>query len=94
MKGSKCTAVFTNHALLKTCLQATSALGVPEEKVYILGIPNDAKVDEGPRSVESLISEGASMSPISSLAWDNDEPGNDRIAFLCPTSGTSGMQVG
>ncbi|KAF3763942.1 hypothetical protein M406DRAFT_51177 [Cryphonectria parasitica EP155] len=96
LKASKPSAIFTNHALLKTCLEATKSSGlVPGEKVYILDFPGDAPRNESLcgelplHSVEKMISEGQSMSSIDPVTWDADE---ERVAFLCPTSGTSGMQ--
>ncbi|RFU79722.1 amp-dependent ligase [Trichoderma arundinaceum] len=95
MKRSNCHAVFTNYALLPTCLEATNGVGILADNVFILEIPGIPKPDDGPgaslHTVEALIAEGSSLSTINPVNWD-DEEGTERVAYLCPTSGTSGMQ--
>lgn len=97
VKQSKCSAVFTNHILLNTCLEGTGSAGMSTDKVYILDFPGDAKpADESASSrlsVETLISEGRSLDSIETVNFDNDDENVDRVALFCPTSGTSGMQV-
>ncbi|KAK5988825.1 Fatty-acyl-AMP ligase ecdI [Cladobotryum mycophilum] len=95
LKRSNCVTIFTNYALLPTCLEATGSAGISGDRVYILDIPGYVKPDDGPGktllSVENLIAQGRSLDAIDSVNWDDDE-GAERVAFLCPTSGTSGFQ--
>ena len=44
------------------------------------------------KSIDELLSLGKTLGPLPALGWSAEEA-QGRIAYLCPTSGTSGVQV-
>lgn len=92
--GAKC--IFTCLPLLEMTLVTAKKLGIPKEKVYILELPKqlvgDAKVPAGLKTVSDLAEIGKSAPKIEPLKWSKGE-GARRVAFLCYSSGTSGLPV-
>lgn len=72
-------------------------VGVPDSRVFLLELPDELArttplQDKGPKIVEHLIEQGASLPHIEPLKWKLGQ-GREQVAYLCPTSGTSGLQV-
>jgi acyl-CoA synthetase (AMP-forming)/AMP-acid ligase II len=98
MKHSGCKAIFTCLPLLDTCLKGTKNLGIKKENVYILPLPEQATggmKNPGHKTVEDLIKQGESLpkQPADDEKWSKGE-GERRAAFLCYSSGTSGLPKG
>lgn len=94
---TKCRVLFTCRSLLSTANDALADSAVQDPKVYLLDLPEElAKTpslpDQGQKTVEQLVQEGASLPQIESLQWTPGQ-GKEQVAYLCPTSGTSGLQV-
>lgn len=93
--GAKC--VFTCVPLLNTTLEAAAKVGIPKNRVYILEMPKEATGGmEAPsefKTVSQFIEEGSKLPRLEKLNWTQGE-GARRTAFLCYSSGTSGLPVG
>jgi ribosome assembly protein SQT1 len=92
--GAKC--VFTCVPLLSTTLEAAEKAGIPKNRVYILEIPKEAtggvESPEEFKTVSQFIEEGSKLPRLEKLNWTQGE-GARRTAFLCYSSGTSGLPV-
>jgi hypothetical protein len=67
--------------------------GIPEDKVYILETPDKIE-GTAPESttVNQLIDKGATLPRLARLDWLKGQ-GARQAAFLCASSGTSGLPV-
>ncbi|KAK0648296.1 hypothetical protein B0T16DRAFT_324344 [Cercophora newfieldiana] len=89
LKSSGVKVLFTCIALLDTALKAAEASGIPKDKVFILPMTDDKKVVPF-LSIEDLISEGEKLLELPPLQWVKGQ-GERQPAFLCYSSGTSGL---
>ncbi|KAI9812296.1 MAG: hypothetical protein M1827_004745 [Pycnora praestabilis] len=93
--GSK--ALFTCLPLLQISLDAAQKAGIPRNRVYILELPTEATGGQtSPRefkTVNQLIKEGAQLPRLEDLKWTKGQ-GARQTAFLCYSSGTSGLPKG
>ncbi|KAK0752619.1 4-coumarate-CoA ligase 2 [Schizothecium vesticola] len=89
LKSSGVKVLFTCIALLDTALAAAAEAGIPKDKVFILPMTDD-KTKAPFLSIEDLIVEGASLDPLPPLKWTKGQ-GERQPAFLCYSSGTSGL---
>ncbi|EHL01093.1 putative 4-coumarate--CoA ligase-like 1 [Glarea lozoyensis 74030] len=83
------------YTLLETALQAAKAVGIPNDKVYILEMPKEFSGSKSVpfKTVGQLISEGAQLPELEKLKWEKGQ-GKRQTAFLCYSSGTSGLPKG
>lgn len=89
-------AIFTCLPLLKTAKEACAKAGIPDERIVILPVPEvlaPGLSQPSNRTVDDLISAGKNLSPVEPLRWSPGE-GARRTAFLCYSSGTSGLPKG
>jgi len=91
LKSSGAKAIFTCVPLLATALEAAKSAGVPKDKVFILPMPGFVK-KEGFTTLEDLINEGKKLPEVEPLRWAKGQ-GARQPAFLCYSSGTSGLPV-
>lgn len=98
MSHSGCKAIFTCLPLLDTCMKGIEKAKIPNDKVFLLPLAD--KVTEGiknpgHKTVEDLIKQGAKLPKqgASDEKWEKGE-GARRTAFLCYSSGTSGLPKG
>jgi acyl-CoA synthetase (AMP-forming)/AMP-acid ligase II len=96
MKDSGAKCMFTCLPLLDTALKAAKAIGMPKDRIYILELPlgaTDGKASpKGYKTVNDLIEQGKGAPDVEPLKWGKGE-GARRTAFLCYSSGTSGLPV-
>ncbi|KAF4998921.1 hypothetical protein FGRMN_2852 [Fusarium graminum] len=87
--GAKC--LITCTPLLETALEASRQVGIPDENVFLFDIPR-AEPTSGftHASVEDLILEGSKLADLDQLEWVQGQ-GARQTAFLCFSSGTSGL---
>ncbi|KAI9866334.1 MAG: hypothetical protein M1813_001456 [Trichoglossum hirsutum] len=94
LKTSKAKALFTCLPLLPTALEAALKAGIPKKYVYLFDLPKELLGGNIPprefKTVNRLIEEGACLPRLEELKWENGE-GAKRAAFLCYSSGTSGL---
>ncbi|KFY06560.1 hypothetical protein V492_07953 [Pseudogymnoascus sp. VKM F-4246] len=92
LKAAGAKAIFTCIPLLENALQAAKTVGIPEKNVYILEMPDTftggKKVPF--KTVGELIEQGKRLPAIELLKWSPGQ-GERQTAFLCFSSGTSGL---
>ncbi|KAL8835737.1 MAG: hypothetical protein Q9176_006746 [Flavoplaca citrina] len=92
--GSK--ALFTCLPLLPIALEAASKCNISRSKVFLLQVPKDLVGKQASpkdiKTVDHLIDEGASLPDLEDLRWEKGQ-GARQTAFLCYSSGTSGLPV-
>ncbi|PNS18045.1 4-coumarate--CoA ligase-like 7 [Sphaceloma murrayae] len=94
--GAKC--LFTCLPLLETAKGACRTVGIPENRIYILEVaaaltPGVTAKKLGYKTVDDLIDEGKNLDALPQHNWRPGE-GARRTAFLCYSSGTSGLPKG
>ena len=93
---SKATALFTCAPLLSVALEAAAMVGLPKSKIYLIDVPQEilggANPPTGYKTVSQLAETGKSLPALEPLKWAPGE-GARRTAFLCYSSGTSGLPV-
>ncbi|KAF2224208.1 phenylacetyl-CoA ligase-like protein [Elsinoe ampelina] len=94
--GAKC--LFTCLPLLETAKGACKNVGIPNERIYILEVaealtPGMNAKKLGYKTVDDLINKGKSLDALPKQNWRIGE-GAKRTAFLCYSSGTSGLPKG
>lgn len=96
MKTSGSKALFTCTPLLPVALEAASNCGIPKNRVYILNLPKEAtggkETPKEYKTVDQLIEEGKDLPRLEDLKWKKGQ-GARQTAFLCYSSGTSGLPV-
>lgn len=92
--GSK--ALFTCLPLLSVALEAAAKSGIPKKNVYLFTLPKEATGgQENPKefkTVDQLIQEGQKLPRLEDLKFSKGQ-GAKQTAFLCYSSGTSGLPV-
>ncbi|KAL8669077.1 MAG: hypothetical protein Q9168_006314 [Polycauliona sp. 1 TL-2023] len=93
--GSK--ALFTCLPLLSTALEAASRCNIPRSRVFLLQVPKEVSGSQNPptdiKTVDQLIHQGAGLPALEELRWERGQ-GARQTAFLCYSSGTSGLPKG
>lgn len=93
--GSK--SIFTVLPLLETALEAAQKVGISKDRIYLCEMPDAAtggmKMPSGHKTLTQLISDGASLPALEPLKWTPGQ-GARQTAFLCYSSGTSGLAKG
>lgn len=94
LKSSSTKILFTCEALLAVALEAASNVGIPKGRIFVLELPAlpQSSASKGFKTVQELIDAGASLPPISKTKWTPGR-GKSQVAFLCYSSGTSGLPV-
>ena len=92
--GSK--ALFTCLPLLPLAIEAATNSGIPKNHIYLLALPKEATggLSSPPefRTVDQLIEDGGELPSLEKLQWQTGD-GANKTAFLCYSSGTSGLPV-
>ncbi|CAF3581295.1 hypothetical protein FGSG_05761 [Fusarium graminearum PH-1] len=91
LKASGAKALFTCTPLLETALEASKNVGIPEENIFLFEIPRAEPVSKFTHaSIEDLVREGSELDRLDELQWVQGQ-GARQTAFLCFSSGTSGL---
>ena len=93
MDKAKCNVIFTCRSLLPTCLEVSKARSI---EICLFDLPNDPRQSLGlietPKVLAQLVEEGSQLDALENVKWEAGQ-GREQVAYLCPTSGTSGKQV-
>ncbi|KAH8897961.1 acetyl-CoA synthetase-like protein [Thozetella sp. PMI_491] len=89
LKSSGAKALFTCVPLLESAISAADAAGIARKHVFILPTVGDAKPASF-ATIEDLVVEGQSLPELEPLRWGKGQ-GARQPAFLCYSSGTSGL---
>ncbi|EFY93203.1 hypothetical protein J3458_009230 [Metarhizium acridum] len=89
LRSSGAQALFTCVPLLENALKAADAAGIPRERVFLLAVPQVAS-DPRFETIDDLVEQGKSLPPLPPLEWIKGQ-GARQTAFLCYSSGTSGL---
>ncbi|EGD87757.1 hypothetical protein H112_04224 [Trichophyton rubrum D6] len=94
---SRCKALFTCLPSLPSALEAAETAGISKSRVYIIDLPaqftGSAKTPAGFKTLEQFITEGYSLPPVKRAKWGPGQAAK-QTAFLCYSSGTSGLPKG
>ncbi|KAF2482802.1 phenylacetyl-CoA ligase [Neohortaea acidophila] len=98
MQHSGCKAIFTCLPLLDTCKKGITKAKIPDDKIFLLPMADkftQGFKNPGLRTVDDLIKAGSKLpeQEPSDARWERGE-GARRTAFLCYSSGTSGLPKG
>ena len=92
--GSK--ALFTCLPQLPVALDAASKSGIPKNRIYLFSVPKELTggKDNPPeyKTLDQLIEDGKNLPELEDLRWTEGQ-GARQTAFLCYSSGTSGLPV-
>lgn len=88
-------ALFTVFPLLEVALAGAKKAGLSKDKIYLLPLPGDdeSKYPKGMKTFHQLVEAGKKLPELEPLKWDKDQ-GARQTAFLCYSSGTSGLPKG
>ncbi|KAK4102207.1 acetyl-CoA synthetase-like protein [Parathielavia hyrcaniae] len=89
LRSSGAKALFTCVPVLRTALAAAKAVGIPEDKIFLMDLPPDSQKPPF-RTVNDLVEFGGSVPDLEPLKWATGQ-GARQVAFLCYSSGTSGL---
>jgi len=91
LKTSGAKAMITCVALLDTALKAAKAAGIKEEHIFLLDVVGHPPAKDGRfQTLDQLIEEGRNEPELPRLSWTVGQ-GARQVAFLCFSSGTSGL---
>lgn len=98
MNDSGAKAIFTCLPLLQTCKDGVKSSKLPNDRIYVLPLPSQvtgSMSDPGHKTIDDLIQVGSKLAPIkaSDESWSQGH-GKKCCAFLCYSSGTSGLPKG
>lgn len=89
LKTSGAKVLFTCAPVIEAALKAAKASGIPSDKVFIIEVPGYPKLKSF-MSVEDLVALGRDLPELEPLRWTKGQ-GARQVAFLCYSSGTSGL---
>ena len=96
LKSSGSKALFTCLPLLPIAVEAAANSGISRNRVYLLALPKEATggLSSPPefQTVDQLIEKGEKLPQLEKLQWKKGA-GSDKTAYLCYSSGTSGLPV-
>ncbi|KAI1120412.1 hypothetical protein F5Y10DRAFT_127243 [Nemania abortiva] len=89
LKSAGAKALLTCPSLLENALKAARASNIPDDKIFTLDVPGQTR-DPRFKTIDELITEGRSLPELESLRWTKGQ-GARQVAYLCYSSGTSGL---
>lgn len=92
LETSKCKALFTVEPLLPVALEASKSAGLPLDKIFICETPGFTNKSAGFKTLGELVAQAGELPLLEPLSWSKGQ-GERQTAFLCYSSGTSGLPV-
>lgn len=89
---SGCKALFTVMPLLPIALEAAEKANLPKDRIYICEMPHDRQTPAPYKTLSQLVESGQRGSALEPIRWKRGQ-GERQTAFLCYSSGTSGLPV-
>ncbi|KAL2130788.1 hypothetical protein VTI74DRAFT_5949 [Chaetomium olivicolor] len=89
LRTSGAKALFTCVPVLETALKAARAVGIPDDRIFIMDVPHHSQKPPF-KTVDDLVEIGHSVPDLEPLKWSKGQ-GARQVAFLCYSSGTSGL---
>lgn len=83
--------LFTCTSLLDTAVEAARIAGIRMDRIFIMPMAGDKKQSRF-ENIEDLIAAGSNLPDLDALEWSSGQ-GARQPAFLCYSSGTSGLPV-
>ena len=93
LTNSGAKSLFTVMSLLDVALRAASKANIPKNKIYICEMPGDKDIPKEYKTLSQLTKEGESLPELEPIKWSKGQ-GERQVAFLCYSSGTSGLPKG
>lgn len=95
LENSEAKALFTVLPLLKVALAGAEKAGIPRDRIYLLPMPSDdqSQYPKGMKTYRHLLDIGRKLPELEPLKWTEGQ-GARQTAFLCYSSGTSGLPKG
>ncbi|KAF5551582.1 phenylacetyl ligase [Fusarium phyllophilum] len=85
-------ALFTCVPLLPVALEAAKAANISNDHIFIFDMPGQTNNSQF-IALPSLIDEGGHLTPLPPLRWVKEQ-GKRQVAYICFSSGTSGLPKG
>jgi len=92
LTNSGAKVLFTVQPLLPIALEAAQKAGLPRNRIYICEMPGEAAGNSEFKTLGQLTAEGALLPELEPIRWEPGQ-GARQTAFLCYSSGTSGLPV-
>ncbi|MCJ1307613.1 hypothetical protein MMC25_001260 [Agyrium rufum] len=97
LKDSGASALFTCLSFLPNALKAAEKCNIPKSRIYLLPAAEEAlgkqQQPQEFKTIDTLIEAGSRLPALESLRWEKGQ-GARQTAFLCYSSGTSGLPKG
>ena len=93
LRDSGAKVLFTCMPLLDTALKAAAKANIPKNRIYICELPGDESYPKEFKTLTQLQKEGESAPALEAMKWSKGQ-GARQTAFLCYSSGTSGLPKG
>ncbi|KAG5657898.1 hypothetical protein KAF25_007931 [Fusarium avenaceum] len=91
LRSSGVKALFTCASRLDIAVKAATAANIPNDRIFILSAPDDTTTKGLTfTTFDDLVKEGATLPELEPLRWVKGQ-GARQVAFLCYSSGTSGL---
>ncbi|RMZ91015.1 hypothetical protein DV736_g1733, partial [Chaetothyriales sp. CBS 134916] len=93
LRDSGAKVLFTVQPLLATALKAAQKANIPKSRIYLCEMAGDKDLSSEYKTLGQLTHEGASLPALEPIKWTKGQ-GARQVAFLCYSSGTSGLPKG
>ncbi|RMZ83577.1 hypothetical protein DV738_g1124, partial [Chaetothyriales sp. CBS 135597] len=93
LKDSGAKVLFTVQPLLATALKAAQKANIPKSRIYLCEMVGDKYLSSEYKTLGQLLREGASLPEVEPVRWTKGQSAR-QVAFLCYSSGTSGLPKG
>ncbi|KAG4031139.1 hypothetical protein MFRU_010g02640 [Monilinia fructicola] len=95
LKSSQSKALFTCIPLLETALQAAQGAGIPNDRIFILDLPKEITGGKKVpfKTADDLIAAGEKLPKLAPFKMQKGQAAT-QTAYLCYSSGTSGLPKG
>ncbi|KAI1015538.1 hypothetical protein LB503_009874 [Fusarium chuoi] len=92
LRSTSASVLFTCVHLLPVALEAAAAANISKDHIFILDMPGQTN-NNGFVALSTLIDEGKHLPPLPPLRWVKEQ-GKRQVAYICFSSGTSGLPKG